>query len=975
MVLLCATIFAGCGKSVSTEKELDTVALDEAMSEAHFISLGDDSLPIGIEREITQYHASCKLVADGDMGYLVLGDRSGEHGTLFLVGIGHYADEDGVKITSYKNGVQDNNYRKRIEGLHISDDGYFEVEVAVNKGVADITINGEKIDTADMPFTELGCVGACKDRGMNTVFMDDIMVKENDNIIFCDDFDGNFINELYPYEYSNDRTSAFSPFFIKTSEVDGSNVLVVSSGIILSETGKDSAPVFKKEFDLKKSDVVSAHLCMTALGSFEAYINSQKVSDSFFDPGKMVYDEYLDYVTYDVTNLLRDTNELKIYLFHGFYDTGLGYPVVAEIWGEDHAVKGALVINYKNGKSEVITTDESFSVSADTRYRFNDIYQGEMIDDRYKEDGPWEKPKVDMVADFFKELPLSLKESESIAPYKELTAVNVNEPVPGHYVYDFGENVAGTIRLDLTQVPEEDKQKGQVLTFRYGEIINSDRLVNPDGPDGTVWTDNLLTAKSRDYYVFGEKSDDGEVLFSHTYHGFRFLEITGTDKPVPKEAVKLLAISSDLRTTGQFTCSDEVINTFYDNSVRSLRSNMMDDPTDCPQRDERLGWTGDAQAVSGFAMYQFDALNFYRKYLKEIRTLQEDDGMIYDVAPSRLGFGGHSCWGDVITTIPWNLYLQYGDEDILSENIDAASRWVDYLVANSDDDLFDSEGYGDHLSLQAVSSKLSDTAWCAYSARLVSRMHKALGDNEQSEKYADIADKFSIKWQDTFISKEPSVETGILYPEYESETAYALGLEFGLFPEDIRQDAADRLKLLSDYGGYLFGPGYSGMAFYLPALCENGYGDVAARVMTNTAPGGIAHLLSLGLTSNAESVDAYRYTDHNGDEYGDGKYYVNGSLNHAAFSSVSEACYKYILGIRPDEEYPGYEHFYIEPLMTQNIASASGSFDSVRGEISVSWNSTTRELSCSIPATSRCTLILPSGETIDVSGGEHSFTW
>lgn len=970
-----ALLLSGCGAESEADTEAQRAALDEAMATAHFLS-AENAEDQNATKDISDFVASCRLTAGTEAGYLVLGDATGEYGTLLLVGASCNGEEDQVVIKSYKHGMVDPNFEIKPDAMDITGGtGVFDLQVEVHDGKADITANGKEIESVDMPFASLGCVGACKDRGMGDAYMDDFKVLSADGQdIFFDDFDGNFVNELYAYDYVGERDSAFSPSYIKTEDQDGNRVLSVPSGMLLSETAKDASPVFKKDFDVKKKDIKSAHLCMTALGSFEAYLNSEKVSNNLFDPGKMIFDQYLNYVTYDVTDMLKDQNELKIYLFHGFYDKGVGFAEVAGIWGDKLAVKGALVLEYKNGKREVIPTDDSFLASTDTRYRFNDIYQGEIIDDRFTEN-EWGSPEVDGVIDAFKKLPLYAKENESIAPYKELSPVSVTEPVPGHFVYDFGENIAGTVKIDLGLLGDAYGQEGQVVTLRYGEILNSDNVVNGDGPSGTVWTRNLLTARATDYYVFGKKDSYEDAMFSHTYHGFRFLEITGAQSAIPSEAITAVAISSDLETTGEFTCSDDIINTFYENSVRSLRSNLMDSPTDCPQRDERLGWTGDAQAVSGFAMYQFGSKELYQSYLKEIRAMQNTDGAIYDVAPANSCFGGHSCWGDSIITIPWNLYLQYGDKDVLSENVEAGSRWVDYLVEHSEDYLFSSGGYGDHLSMQNVPEKISDTAWCAHSSRLLSKMYRALGEDELSDKYADICDKFTSRWQQEFIREDYSVEAGILQPDYESETAYSLGLAFELFPEDMRQQAADRLKMLGDYGGELFYPGYSGMAFYLPSLCEYGYGDVAARVMTNTAPGGLANLLHMGLTTNGEAVDIFRYYDANGDEYGDGRYYVNGSLNHGAYSSVSEVCYKYILGIQPDENAPGYEHFYIRPMMTAGIGSASGSFMSVRGDISVSWDSSEKTLTCTVPKDSTCTVVLPNGEQKEVSEGEHSFNW
>ncbi|RKM60483.1 hypothetical protein D6855_07135 [Butyrivibrio sp. CB08] len=965
---LGATLLSGCGDSAG--KEPDQAVFDEAVAGAHFLSAPGNEDESTADN-ITDFVATCRIISEGETGYIVLGDKTGEYGNLLLVGAGAFADSDAVTVKTCLGGVLSETYSVEMEPQEDAEGKRaFDISVSVSGGKANITVDGKEYDPVDTPFTSLGCVGTYVDRGLAIAYMDDLEVTAGGETIFADDFDGNFVNTLHEYNYSNEQDSVFSPYFIKREDFDGNNALIITTGFLLSETEKDCAPIFKKEFEAKAGKIESAYLCMTSLGSFEATINSQKVTDHFFDPGKMLYDHELYYVTYDVTDLIKEQNELKIALFHGFYDRGVGFIDVGGIWGKELAVKGALIINYKGGKSEVIPTDDSFLVCDDTRYRENDMYRGEMIDDRFDTDeAEWTNAQVDHVDSWMQDIPCVAKENEPITAYKTISPIGVTEPVPGHFVYDFGENLAGTIRLDMSKFEGFGAGEGQVITFRYGEFLNTDSLINSDGPAGTVWTRNLQTAISTDYYVFGDGKDrPDEVTFSHTYHGFRYLEVTGSDTAIPQDAISVLALSSDLEETGEFTCSNETINQYYENSVRSLRSNLMDCPTDCAQRDERLGWAGDAQLVSGFAMYQFDTSRLYQKYVKELQAKQRDDGKSYDIAPSNTVFGGHSCWGDAIVTIPWNLYLQYGDKEILAQNVEPASKWVDYLAENSEDYLFSSDGYGDHLSMQSLPEEVTDTAWCAHSARLVSKMYTALGDDEKATKYAEITDHFTQKWQETYIRDDASVEAGILYPDYETETAYSLGLSFELFPEDMRQAAADRLRILSEYGGYLFYPGYSGMSFYLPSLCEYGHGGTAVQVMTNTAPGGLAHPLSMGLTTNPESVDAFRYND-------DGDYYIGGSLNHAAYSSVSQACYEYILGIQTDETAPGFEHFYVRPLMTEGIASASGSYESVRGKISVSWNSDERSITVEVPKGTTCTVVLPGGETNEVTEGQHSFNW
>ncbi len=956
--------------NIDTQEDKDIFANAKSPSESD-IQVNKDSQDqeVSLESDSSTFDASCRMLLDGNEAYLVLGDEEGEYGRLILCGISSWADEDKFVIRSFSNGKEDNNYEREIPLSSASDGtGVFDITLHIDGNKLFPTINNEELETVEIPQISLGCVGTYKNRGMDEAYMDDILVKTGDEILFAEDFDGNFANNLYEYNYAKQPESAFSPYYYKTTYDTKGKSLVVSSGFLLSETRKEAAPVFKREFDIDGKKVESAYLYLTALGSVDAIINGEKVSDYFFDPGRMVYDDYLNYVSYDVTEMIGKKNEIKLYLFHGFFDRGVGYPEVASPWGDELAVKGELVVNYKDGTRDIYPTDEEFKATDNTRYRFDDIYQGEIIDDRYDDAlvKEWTVPLIDAVDESFLTLQICKKEYEPVAPIGEIDCIAVTEPVAGHFVYDFGENLAGTIKVDLSKLTEKPEE-GTIVTFRYGELLNSSEMVNADDAEGTVWTRNLFTARSTDYYVFG-KEKESELSFSHTYHGFRYLEVTGLSETIPEDAIKAIPISSKMQVTGEFSCSDEVINKLYANSVRSLRTNMIDIPTDCCQRDERLGWTGDAQAVSAFALYQLDAKEFYRNFLKQLRTQQLENGEISDLTPTQNPFGGHSCWGDAMVTIPWNMYLQYGDIDILKENIDAACRWVDYLVDISDDYIVSSGGYGDHLSNQTTDGNLSDTAWSAHSAMLVSKMCKALGDEEGAEKYNNIFNAFKEKWQETYIRPDASVDAGILEADAESETAYSLGIAFELFPEDMMEAASTRLDILSQYGGYLFYPGYSGMVFYLPALADYGHGQSAIQVMTNTAPGGLAHPLSMGLTTNPEEITAFRYQD-------DGRYYVTGSLNHAAYSSTCVFCYTHILGIRPDEDKPGYEHFYIVPSMLEALDYAEGSFNSAAGLISVKWNRAERTIECGVPENSTCTLVLPDGTTKELQGGESKVTW
>ncbi len=1017
--LICAAciIVTACGNNNGASnsvigkenKELSEIPqidqYDTGMSQAHFISApalsylgeasdenmeGADNAASSIDKsiastddydsnarntKITEYEVSYNLSIPGTDASFVLGDARGEYGELILCEIAERGEEASFTVKRFAEGIYDNTFGDASVTFQGNEAHDYSVNIKISGKELSAQVNGEDLGSFEIPEIALGCVGVYKIRATSFAYIDDICVRKGKEVLFEDDFDGSFKNGFYEYQYANEAVSAFSPYYIITEEKNGSKSLRLSSGFVLSETEADTAPDFRREFACDKKKLNKAYLYMTALGSFDVAINGKAVQDSFFDPGKMVFDTYIDYVSYDVTDLIEKENTMDISLFHGFFNRGNGYPESTCRWGDGFGVKGELVLVYKDGTTEIIPTDEKFKVNRNTRYRFNDVYHGEIIDDRYAaSEAVWEDVLVDDVDPMFINAKLGEKSIEPIRAIETLEPISVTEPVPGHFVYDFGKNIAGTISFNLKNLKEELKE-GQVVTFRYGEILNSEQMVNSDAEVGTVWRLNLMTARATDYYVCADEGKDIEKTFSHTYHGFRYVEITGVPSQIPTEDIRALALSTDMHETGSFTCSSDIINQFYSNSKNSMRNNLMDNPTDCPQRDERLGWSGDAQITSLFAMYQFDSKAFYENYLTQMRLQQDEDSAFMDVAPYNSKFGGHNCWGDAPVAIMWNHYLQYGDRTVLEDNYDALCKWVDYLVNTSDDYLRRSEGYGDHISRQSVDEALTDTAWCARSAQLVSRMADILGKEADAAKYRDHAEAFKKKWQETYLREDWSVGAGIINTENETETAYSIGIMFDLFPEDMMGAAKERLKILAEFGGYEFYPGYSGLAYFLPALSSGGYSDTAIKVLENMQPGGIAHPLAMGLTTNPEEAYAFVYSDESGNPYEGGKYRVDGSLDHAAYSAVCSFLFSDILGIKADENAPGYEHFCIVPAYSCGLEFANGSYDSRFGTISVSWNITDKTVQGEVPAGTACTLTLPDGSKEELSEGAFSMTW
>ncbi len=989
ILILTATLISGCSgkepekQSVSylTTSELPSIEdYDPGMSKASFISAPDSlkefsTLP-GTDHGISKYSVFYNMFVKDTSACFVLSDGQGLYGDMILVEIKNNSEGSFLILKKAEGGrvsLPDENSSPveipKLEGAipgglgtYPDADGSncFEVMLSVEDGQMRIYINDTEAQvpllTAASPSFDLGSIGVYKERSQSYAYIDSVSINDDET------------------------GTALSDAFDEIN--DGSSGARIGSGFKLTGIKGQPAPVFRKNFDTRSSKVKRATLYLTALGSFEASLNGQRVSDDYLDPGALNFNTELKYVAYDVTPFISDSNTLDITLLHGWYDRALGYPESFSPWGDKPALKGELVIEDKKGNVTIIPTDESFKVSTNGPLRFDDIYQGEVYDASYPvtiDDGSFTEVEVDAVDPSYISLPVTAKKVSPVRAVETLNPISVSEPVPGSFVYDFGTNAVGNISIDLKGQNTDGSSvdlsalgaaQGETLTFTYGELTNMDIMANTDDEIGTVWTQNLLTAGASDRYIVGP-SNEG-IEFRHTIHGFRYMQIDGLKESIPVENISLNVLMSDLEPAGTFTCSDELIGRYYENSRRSVLSNFIDKPTDCPQRDERLGWAGDAQDVCLFASYLFDTKDFYIQYLDHLCTLQTPEGAFPDTAPRNIGGSGKNCWGDAPVVIAWDIYLQYGETNILERYYDNCVRWVNYLVDTSVDNIREMPSYGDHLAGQDTSSVLSDTAWCAHSADIVSKMAKVLGKEDDAVKYSGIYDDYRKAWLNKYLRPDGSVEAGLLTEE--SETAYALGIEFELFDEDMMQDAADRLSILCQYDQFLFEPGYSGLRYLLPALSRYGHADTAYSILTCQMPGSLLYTVNCGMTSVPESLHAFTFTD-------DQKLRVEGSLNHYAYASVCSYMYTDILGIKPDPDHPGYEHFFLKPAGGSPIAEVSGSYKTKYGDIEVYVSSGAydetheNKIKCTVPKGTTCTLTLPDGTVKDLEAGTYEYDY
>lgn len=911
--------------------------------------------PISYVPDDFSYNIHYDLELENTSAGFVFGACEGRYGDLYICEITHREENTYLCLQQMKGGAYASEAEVDITMLRPQTGNSFSVDLLVDSSLLTVSVNNMIAGVFPIEESPVGSIGYYKSRGTSYAYFDNINVTgKNGNLLFFEDFE--------------DEETIFSPYHITLA--DGR--LKAGSGMILTKGYESPAPLFRREFAVQDKEIASARLYATALGSFSASINGMDVSDDYLSPGKIAFNKQLSYVTYDVTDKISkgQTNALGLILLHGWYDRAVGYPKIWNPWGAKNALLCQLEIRYQDGTSDVISTDSSFLCYTDGPIREDDIYQGEYYDASYEQTGydtpgfdasSWMPSEENNIDPLYLSIPLTAKANEPIRCLEELKPVSVTEPADNVFVYDFGRNFAGTCRFTLKG------EKGQVITLRYGEELNTESLSNKDDVPGTIWTENLLTANATDYYVMS--GDPGGETFEpeFVYHGFRYLQITGIEEAIPTEDIVGVALSSDLERTGTFNSSNELLNQFYQNTENSRQSNFMDNPTDCPQRDERHGWAGDAQIFSLTASYHADTYLFYQKYLEELRLLQSEGGSFSDMAPRNFGTnpdgtGGAAstnCWGDAPVVITWNLYTQYGDKEILRENYDALCKWVDVLELTSDNYIRIFHGYGDHLSLEDTPADLSDTAWCAYSAHLLSQMALALDKPEDAKHYEAVYNNFKEAWQKQYVLPDGMTICN-------TQTSYVLGLAFSLFPEELTDAALNHLLLLFEYSNYEIKTGFSGIGHLFSVLSKYDRRDIAYRLLLKEGNPALLYPVTQGATTTWELWDGHI-------DNGDGTYTLSGSFNHYTYGSPASFLYTDILGITSDASAPGYKHILLEPHPSNQLPFASGSYKSAYGTIYSSYEITDAGITYTfeIPANTSATLTLPKppeGTSYQVDG-------
>ncbi len=722
--------------------------------------------------------------------------------------------------------------------------------------------------------------------------------------------------------------------------------------------GSMPAHYYRSEFSSTKK-ISSARAYVTSLGLYQLFINGKKVGDELFTPGWTSYNNRLQYQTYDVTGMIESKNAIGAVVGDGWFRGNIGFNTQHNYYGKQIALLVQLEINYTDGSSQTIVSDNSWKVSNGPILE-SDIYNGETYDATKEmegwdnigfDDGNWNQVAL---LDHSKEILIApqgdpVKAVEEIKPIKSLTTPK------GEMVFDMGQNMVGWVRLKI------NGKKGDVVTLKFAEVLDK---------EGNFYTANLRSAKATDTYTL---KGDGEEIYEpkFTFHGFRFVQIIGVDKMPELDQITGVVIYSDMEPTGDFACSDPLINQLQHNIQWGQKGNFLDVPTDCPQRNERLGWTGDAQVFSPTAAFNFDVAPFYTKWMKDLAADQLDNGLVPHVIPDVLsGGGGSTAWADASIVVPWTTYLAYGDKRILEEQYSSMKGWVEYMRgrAGSNNLWTGDTHYGDWLAYATTRSDypgattekdLIATAYYSYSSGLLAKIAGIIGKEADASKYK----KLSADIKQAFIN-EFVTPSGRLVSH--TQTAYCLALSFGLLPEKLIPNAAQYLADDVKKMGHLT-TGFVGTPLLCKTLSDYGYADLAFMLLNRKEYPSWLYPVTQGATTIWERWDGQKP---------DGTFQNVGmnSFNHYAYGAIGEWLYTYVAGLQIDPQSPGYKHFTLAPHPGGELTNAQVKYKSLYGEIESAWEIDGNNLvyNVTIPCNTTATIVLPDASIDQVSVNSKS---
>lgn len=855
------------------------------------------------------------------------------------------------------------------------------VKIAVRNKTIRTYIDGNLVDTYQDASSGLhnGFIGFRAYRGDG---MDELVYYDNVKITTYDPESAT--PESGQVTFSEDFEEASCQFVDgEVTESEGNRMLKVHSqyqeNCILQNTSQ-GIPMLRKEFKATAA-VKSAKLYSTALGVYDVFINGARVGNILPDgttqydelkPGWTDYFKEIFYMSYDVTPLIvQGDNAIGAHLGTGWW----GGAIAHGIYGSPSlGFMAKLVLEYEDGNKEVVVTDVSWSASSSAGPVLRgDIYDGESYDAR--KECAWASPgfddsrwcRTDLNTEFNGKISaysgpmVRVREElrrmpQSITVYEGAKSsgtaygmVDVVETRTGSgklvlkkgqtAVYDMGQNMVGWVKFTATG------QAGAQLKFRFGEMLNDkgDTGRGDDGPGGSVYTYNLRTAKATLNYILKGDAEGETFQPSTTFFGFRYCEVTAT-QDVEIAALTGEVVGSVIEEGSSFSTSHPDVNQLYSNVMWSQRGNFLSVPTDCPQRDERLGWTGDTQIFSRAAIYNADVRAFYHKWMMDMRNSQRADGAYPDIAPyCWFGFG-NAAWGDAGIIVPWTVYLMYGDKSILEDNYESMTRYMNFLSAQKGDGYqYNGPGtsFGDWIAYEDTDSRFVSVCYYAYVAQLMEKIAEAMSTGGdlyalEAEKYGKLYGNIKEEFQKRYL-----LSNGML--KVSSQTSYLLALKMDLFPdEETRTKAVATLRQKLVSNGYKLSTGFVGTGILNQTLSQYGQDDMAYNLLLQRNNPSWLYSIDQGATTIWERWDSY--TKEKG--FNDHPWIMN-SFNHYSYGVVSEWMFRYVGGIEADEKNPGFKHFILQPTPDnrttfpqgqERITWAKASFYSYYGDIVSHWS-------------------------------------
>ncbi|MGD2245245.1 MAG: glycoside hydrolase family 78 protein [Candidatus Aminicenantes bacterium] len=704
-------------------------------------------------------------------------------------------------------------------------------------------------------------------------------------------------------------------------------------------------PWFRKIFSVGKP-VKRALVYITARGIFRLHINSHQIGKDVFAPEWTDYNTRIQYRTYDVTeNLKQGRNAIGAVVGDGWYSGYLGWRKFRGNYGLQNSLLLQLEVEYVDGTTEIVASDENWRC-AHGPIISSDLLMGEHYDAR-KEMPGWDTAEFDdkdwkpVVIVDKPQAKLVAQPSESVQVKHSIEPVEMTEPKKDVYVFDLGQNIAGWVKLRVKG------KAGAKVTLRHAERLN---------PDGTIYTTNLRDAKATDTYVL--KGGEEEVFEPRfTFHGFQYVEVTGFPGVPDKNAVTGCAVYSAAPPAGSFECSSSMVNKLYKNLTWGQRGNYISVPTDCPQRDERLGWMGDAQIFIRTGTFNMDIAAFFTKWMRDVVDAQSGEGAFPDFAPrlkdkALMRFESAPAWGDAGIIVPWTIHRVYGDTRIITEHWEAMVKWMDFL-REANPDLIrrkkTGNNYGDWLSIKADTPKdLLATAYWAYDAELMARMAKVIGRRSEAFYYQKLFQNIREAFQREFVLPDGRIKG-------KTQTGYLLALAMDLVPEDLRFKSTEHLVENIKQRDWHLSTGFVGAGYLLPVLSQMGYSDVAYRLLLNETFPSWGYSIKQGATTIWERWDGWT------EEKGFQDPGMN-SFNHYAFGSVGEWLFRFVAGIDLDPEVPAYKRFKIQPHVGGGLEYAKAEYNSIHGRIVSGWKLENGKfiLNITIPANTSAIVYVPA---------------